>query len=221
MREYNALKSYPKSGKTLGFPRTIRNRLIASYRDDAFFDGDRLNGYGGYRYDGRWADVARDLCEEYRLDNKSQVLQVQCEKGFLLYELLKLNPLMRVRGTETSVYARNEGMNGIRLGIRLESPTRLPFNHKEFDLVLALGVVYTLNLADAVKTLAEITRVGKRSFVTLAAYETEEDLKLFKDWSLLGTTILKKDEWREVLIHAGYQGDYCFVTAESLGLCAC
>lgn len=220
MRQWNALKSYPKSPKHLGFQRTIRNRIIASYRDADYFDGERQNGYGGFSYDGRWKSVAQDLCEEYRLDNESSVLQVQCEKGFLLHEFLKLHPLMRVRGTETSVYARNEGVNGIRLGIRLEPPTKLPFNHKEFDLVIALGVVYTLCLADAIKSLKEITRVGKSSFVTLGAYETEEDLRLFKDWSLLGTTLLKKEEWQEVLSHCGYQGDYSFVTAQSLGLCA-
>ena len=198
--------------------RTIANRLIAMRRDAAFFDGDRQNGYGGYVYDGRQAETARRFCEHYSLDNASSVMQVQCEKGFLLYEFLQLNPLMRVRGTENSIYALSEAIR--RVGsMRFAQPTENPFKDKEFDLVIALGVVYALTLTDAVKCLQETERVGRHGYVTLAAYETLADLELFRRWTLLGTTILKRDEWLEVMRHAGYRGDYSFVTAHTLGLC--
>ena len=57
MREYNLLNEYPNSlnhrlvGDNL---RTIEHRIISTYRDQNFFDGDRNYGYGGYKYDGRW-----------------------------------------------------------------------------------------------------------------------------------------------------------------------
>lgn len=35
---------------------------------------------------------------------------------------------------------------------------------------------------------------------------------------LLGSTILKKNEWVEVLKHSGFTGDYKFNTATSLNL---
>ena len=219
MREFHVLNNYHKGTKRVA-NRTIRNRIIASSRDKHFFDGDRENGYGGFAYDGRWEPIARMMCEEYKLDDKAGVLQINCEKGFLLHEFLKLHPCMRVRGTETSVYARNTGMPDIRLGIRLEPPTAIPFDRKEFDLVIALGVVYTLNLPDAIRCLREISRVGKQSFVTLGAYDEDEDYKLMRSWSLLGTTILRKDEWIEVLEHVNYHGDYQFITSKDLGLCA-
>ena len=198
--------------------RTIANRLIAMRRGAEFFDGNRQNGYGGYVYDGRQGPIAARFCGHYGLSNASSVLQIQCEKGFLLYGFLQLYPLMRVRGTENSTYALAEAIR--RVGsMRFAQPTENPFKDKEFDLVIALGVVYSLTLIDAVKCLQETERVGRHGYVTLAAYETLDDLELFRKWTLLGTTILKRDEWLEVMKHAGYHGDYSFVTAQKLGLC--
>ena len=90
MRRYNLLSEYPvsKSIRYVGSNlRTIMHRIIASERDREFYDGDRNNGYGGFKYDGRWKKIARKICEEYKLDNKSSFLQLGCEKGFLLHDL--------------------------------------------------------------------------------------------------------------------------------------
>ena len=38
--------------------RTIKHRIVASYRDKEFYDGKRIYGYGGFKYDGRWKDIA-------------------------------------------------------------------------------------------------------------------------------------------------------------------
>ena len=217
MSERDPLRGYPESPKTL--KRTIHNRIAASYREYEFFDGQRENGYGGLHYDGRWKPIAQNFIADYQLSSRSSVLQLGCEKGFLRHELLSLEPLMRVRGQETSLYARNHAVKDIRLGIRLNPFTTIPFENKEFDLVIALGVVYTLNLAEAMKLLRELERVGKHSFVTLATYETDGDWRLFLDWTLLGTTILKKEEWIEVMKHCGYSGDYKFTSAKSLNIC--
>ena len=96
---------------------------------------------------------------------------------------------------------------------------KLPFEDKEFDFVISIGVVYTLTLRDAILCLKEIKRVGKgKSFITLGSYRNEEEFKLFRYWSVLGCTILHVDEWVEVLKEAGYTGDYQFITAEYLNL---
>ena len=57
MREFNLLDEYPKLEKprfVSNNKKKIINRIIATKRDKNFFDGDRNNGYGGYKYDGRW-----------------------------------------------------------------------------------------------------------------------------------------------------------------------
>ena len=210
MREFNALRSYPQSEKKVG-TRTIYNRIIASYRGREFFDGDRDFGYGGLNYDGRWANTAQDIFKDYNLSDRSSVLQLNCEKGYLLHELAKLG-VGKVVGVEPSKYAHRHAMDSVKE----HYVPRMGFETGQFDLVIALGVVYTLNLPDAINCLREIERIGHNGFITLASYETEQDLSLFRQWSLLGTTILKKDEWKEVMAHAGYTGDYWFVNAETL-----
>ena len=222
MREFDALKGYPEPKEPrLVHPkiRTIHNRIVASYRGKEFYDGDRNNGYGGLRYDGRWTPIAKNMAKEYSLIDRSAILQVGSDKGFLLHEFLQFCPAAKVRGTEISDYAIDNTMSSVKSFVRKAPFTELPFANGEFDLVIAIGPVYYLNLPDAIKCLKEIQRVGKgKSFVTLGAYETEDDLRLFRYWTLLGCTILSKEDWVEVLRHAGYTGDYKFNTARSLNL---
>jgi len=222
MREFDALTGYPEPKQPrVVHPniRTIHNRIIASYRGEEFYDGDRNNGYGGFRYDGRWAPVAKNILEQYSLGGQSEILQIGSDKGFLLHEFLQICPDMKVRGTEVSEYAIECTMPSVKPYVEQAPFTKLPFADEEFDFIIAIGPVYSLNLPDAIKCLKEIQRVGKgKSFITLGAYETEEDFRLFRYWTLLGSTVLSKGDWIEVLNHVGYTGDYKFNTAQSLNL---
>ena len=221
MREFNLLNSYPvlKKRYVSENTRTIKNRIIASYRDKNFYDGKRENGYGGFKYDGRWKIIAKKIFEVYRLKNNAKVLQIGCDKGFLLQDIKEIFPKSKVRGVEVSDYAIKHTNKKISKFIKKNKFYDLPFKNNEFDFVIAIGPVYSLNLADAIKGLKEIKRVGKgKSFITLGSYESERDFKLFRYWTLLGSTILKKKEWIEVLKHTKYSGDYKFNTAKSLNL---
>ena len=87
MREFNLLEEYPRPEKPryVGSDlRTINHRIVATYRDKDFFDGNRNYGYGGFKYDGRWKKIAKKIANEYNLDNKSSFLQLGCEKGFFI-----------------------------------------------------------------------------------------------------------------------------------------
>jgi len=223
MREFNLLGEYPRPEKPryVGSDlRTINHRIVATYRDKDFFDGNRNYGYGGFKYDGRWKSVAEKICNEYKLNNSSSFLQIGCEKGFLLKDLKDKYKKMRIEGIETSNYAMSNSIPEAKENIKYcNNYTDLKYGDSEFDFIFALGVVYTHNLTNAIKCLREIQRVGKgKSFITLASYENRDDYWLFKQWSLLGTTILRKDEWRKVLSHVNYSGDYSFTNAELLGL---
>lgn len=222
MREFNPLVGYPepKNPRVVGPDvRTIENRIIATYRGQEYYDGDRNNGYGGFKYDGRWEPIARNMYDEYGLKDGASVLQVGCEKGFLIHDFHEIYPDLEVRGTDISQYAIDQSMESVKPFIENAPFTQLPFLDGQFDLVIAIGVVYTLNLADAIQCLKEIERVSKgSSFVTLAAYRTEEEKELFEWWTVLGATLLHEDEWVKVMEHAGYTGDYKFTTARSLKL---
>lgn len=218
MREFDAFSGYPepKEPRFVGPElRTIQNRILASERGQEFYDGARVNGYGGLKDDGRWMPIARQLHKEYNLGG-ARVLQIGAHKGFLLAALRQLGCL--VYGTEISDYAIKHS----RIPLVKAPFTKLPYQDELFDFVIAASPVYSLNLPDAILCLKEIQRVGKgRSWITLAAYEDEKDIEglmLLRYWFLLGTTILTKSDWREVMKHAGYTGDYRFDTAKHLNL---
>ena len=208
MREFDALSGYPEPKQPRLVSqnlRTIQHRIIASYRGKDLYDGDRNYGYGGFHYDGRWLPIAKNMCIEYGLSFHSAVLQIGCDKGFLLNDFQLLQPGIKVRGTEISDYAIENAMESVKKFIQKASFIDLPFNNGEFDFVIAIGPVYTLNLGDAIKCLKEIQRVSRgKSFITLGSYTNKEELHLFRDWTLLGTTILHEQEWIEVMKHAGY-----------------
>jgi ubiquinone/menaquinone biosynthesis C-methylase UbiE len=222
MREFSILDGYPQPQARVVGPhmRTIKNKIIASYRDERYYDGDRNNGYGGYKYDGRWKSIVDVIMQEYGLDQNSSLLQMGCEKGFLLHDFHEKYPQMKLHGYEMSPYAIENAMPSIKDQILLGTFEKLPFADDTFDFVIAIGVIYTLTLRDCISCLKEIQRIGKgKSFITAGAYHDERGKRLFKDyWSVLGSTVLHVDEWLEVFKEANYTGDYAFTTAEKLNL---
>ena len=138
------------------------------------------------------------------------------DKGFLLYDIKKKYNKVEVKGIENSKYAISKAPKIIKKNIIHSNFINLPFKSNYFDFIIAIGPMsHSLNInKNAIKCLKEINRVGKgKSFITLGAYETEKEFKLFKYWTLLGSTILSKAEWKTVLRHVKYKGDYKFNTS--------
>tara|TARA_Y100000588_G_scaffold388554_1_gene489007 strand:- start:205 stop:879 length:675 start_codon:yes stop_codon:yes gene_type:complete len=220
MKEFDI--GYPHSGARRivepGF-RTAKNKIVAWKLGKEYYDGDRMNGYGGFRYDGRWAKVIPNIVSEYGINEGSAVLDVGCKKGFFMYDLKQLFPGIKVRGVENHPYPIESAMEAVKGDIVLSPYEKLPYEDGEFDFVLAFASIYMQNFGGVVDALREIQRVGKgKSYVTLGAYHTLKDKELFQEWTLLGTTVLHIDEWLEVFQEVGYTGDYFFTTAESLHL---
>ena len=72
---------------------------IAKNYGKEYWDGERKFGYGGYKYiPDRWKEVAKNLISTYGLKSGSKVLDVGCGKGFLLYEMLKIEPNLKIAG---------------------------------------------------------------------------------------------------------------------------
>ena len=131
MREYNLLQNY--SSLKLRFVsknlRTIKNRIIASYKGKEFYDGARNNGYGGYKYDGRWTKVASDIFRIYKLNNKAKILQIGSDKGFLLNDIKLIKPFSTVRGVENSNYAISKTLPTVKKFIIKSDFIKLPFKN--------------------------------------------------------------------------------------------
>ena len=223
MKEYNLLSDYSQTkvkrfvGKGI---RNIEHRIIASERGFFFFDGDRNFGYGGLKYDGRWSGVAKKIIKKFDLKDNSKILQLASEKGFLIHEIKKINPKIKVSGFETSKYAVSKTIKPVKKLIKkFTSFSDLSLIHSKFDCIIALGVVYIHTLSDAIQLLKNIQRLSKgKSFITLASYETEKDYWLFKDWTVLGSLLYKKEEWKKIMKYAGYKGYYSFTNSKKLNL---
>ena len=91
--------------KFISKKRDITNRIIAWGLDKEYYDGDRINGYGGYNYDGRWKKFLPRIIKRYKLKKNSKVLDLGCKKGFFMKDLKDLVPGIKVYGIEDHKYA--------------------------------------------------------------------------------------------------------------------
>lgn len=209
----NTIKVRAKFAKA----RTIINKVNAWDLDKKYYDGQRINGYGGFKYDARWKAMLPKIIKRYRLSKKSKVLDLGCKKGFLLKDLNILIPGIKSFGIENHSYPLNKAVKS-KCKLILSEYYNIPFKNKYFDFVIAFNSLYMQNLGDVIKSLKEIERVSKNSYVVLASGETDKERNKFYEWTLLGTTILKKSDWLKIFKKINYKGDYYFSTAKSLGL---
>ena len=83
------------------FPKARAAALAKQWAYD-YWDGDRRICYGGYRYDGRWAKVARAMIDHYGLKAGDKILDVGCGKAFLLYDFTQELPGIEIHGIDIS-----------------------------------------------------------------------------------------------------------------------
>lgn len=197
--------------------RTIFNKIKAWELGKDYYDGNRLNGYGGFKYDGRWLKLLPKLIKKYKLTNKSKVLDLGCKKGFLLKDLNILLPGIKSFGVENHPYPLKKSVKCNSKLIECQY-YNLPFKNKYFDFVIAFNSLYMQNLGDVIKSLREIERVSKKSYVILASGENDNERNKFYRWTLIGTTILLKKEWKKLFKKIKFRGDYYFSSSKSLGV---
>ena len=194
----------------------VEAMLTAKEYGQAYWDGSRRYGYGGYKYiPGRWKKVAEELIRYYNLRGGSRVLDVGCGKGFLLHEMLLIEPNLIVSGMDISPYAIAcapiEVKNSLKL---LAAQDQYPYVDSQFDLVISLGTLHNLNLKDIQQAVTEISRVGKSSFLMVESYRNEQELFNLQCWALTCKTFLDVDTWKWYLESVGYKGQYEFIFFE-------
>ena len=204
-----------------GLPRVKRNiQMRSDAKDPAvvavsrqygemYFDGPRDYGYGGYRYDGRWVPVARDIVAHFGLAPGMRVLDVGCAKGFLVKDLMQVCPGLEAFGLDISLYALMNCEPDVVGRLHLGTAERLPFADRSFDCVLSLNTVHNFPRPRAVKVIYEIQRVsGGRAFVQVDSYRTPEQKQLFESWVLTAEFHDYPKGWISLFEEAGYTGDY-------------
>ena len=191
------------------------NRKLALKFDKEYFDGTRDQGYGGYKYDGRWINVAKKLINIFDLKNNSNFIDIGCAKGFLMYDLFNINNKINIYGIDISKYAKNNAPPEIRDNIKVKNCIPLNFNDNFFDCVVSINTIHNLNLTDCKKAISEIQRVSNgRAFIQVDAYRNDHELSIFKDWMLTAKTYLKPEEWLDLFNDVGYSGYYYWTILE-------
>jgi len=207
-----------------GTPRNYFERMssekdkcmeIASQFERDYWDGDRKYGYGGYHYDGRWAPLAEKLIKEYKLTNKSKVLDLGCGKAFILFELQKLLPKITLVGRDISQHALKDAPEELNANLQcldLNKKDGLSsFSNKSFDLTLSIMTLHNLELPELDSTLKEIERISKRAFVAVESYRNWSELTNLQCWALTCKSFLSPREWEFLFGKANYSGDFEFL----------
>ena len=217
MSEVDLLDRYPRTTRDIA----ARAAAVPAQRDVAmrfareYFDGDRGQGYGGYRYDGRWVPVAERIRDHYRLEAGARILDIGCAKGFLLHDLRRVVPGLLVSGLDISSYALASAMEDVRPGLVLGSADRLPFADKSFDLVVSINTVHNLDRAGCIRALGEMERVGcLHRYVQVDSWLNELQREKFERWQLTARTYSDPEGWRRLFAEAGYHGDYYWTVTE-------
>lgn len=211
--EVNLIENYPRSKRNVderGLEKTESDRAIARRFDEAFFDGDRKYGYGGFNYHPRfWEPVIPTFMKYYDLQEDAKILDVGCAKGFMLYDFKRLHPKLNVRGIDISEYAINNSKEEVREYLDVGCASSLPYEDNSFDLVISTTSIHNLPKGLCAKALQEVERVAKgKSFVTLDAYRNDDEKKRMEAWNLTAKTYMHVDEWKKFFDQIGYTGDY-------------
>lgn len=191
----------------------IKCMSIAKKYGKDYWDGNRRYGYGGYKYiPGRWRNVALNLIKTYSLTEKSKILDVGCGKGYLLYEIKKLIPNLKIVGFDISNYSIKNSKKEIKKNLFVHNAeSKFPFKKNYFDLVMSIGVLHNLDLAKVSFSLNEIQRVSKNSYIMVESYRNDKELFNLQCWALTCKTFLHVNDWKWLFKRNKFKGDFEFI----------
>ncbi len=183
--------------------------------DFDYWDGSRLTGYGGYRYDGRWRKVADAMIAAYGLKPGMRVLDVGSGKGFILHDFREAMPELEVAGIDVSAYAIEHTMDSVKPFCEVGTAAKLPYPDKSFDLVISINTLHNLYNYDLFSALREIERVGRGAkYLCVEGYRNEREKMNLMYWQLTCRIFHTPAEWEFEFEQAGYKGDYEFIFFE-------
>lgn len=210
MAEVDLLRALPRPKRNVTAREIGKSpEVVATSRafGEMYFDGPREYGYGGYRYDGRWQPVARDIVDHFSLQAGDKVLDVGCAKGFLVKDLLDLG--IDAFGLDVSRYALTNCHSDVVGRLHKGSAEDLPFPDRSFAAVLSINTLHNLDRSGVIRALGEMERLAPgRGFLQVDSYRTPEQREIFERWVLTADFHGYPEQWTEVFEEAGYTGDY-------------
>jgi SAM-dependent methyltransferase len=217
MAEINLLDRYPRSRRNVAarHVQQVQQRDVAMRFGREYFDGDRSQGYGGYRYDGRWIPVAERFRDYWRLQAGDRVLDIGCAKGFLLKDLRQVCPGLEVVGLDISDYALEHAEPEARGRLVRGNAAWLPFPDRSFRVAISINTIHNLERPLCLQAVREMQRVAPSGgYIQVDSYRTPEERELFLEWVLTAKTHDYPDGWKALFQEAGYTGDYYWTIIE-------
>jgi ubiquinone/menaquinone biosynthesis C-methylase UbiE len=211
--EIDLLKNYPKSKRNLDKRLSEKSPEIVKIAREfgkEFFDGDRKFGYGGLTYNPKyWENVVKDFVEYYKIKPDAKILDVGCAKGYMLYDFKRQYPGLEIHGVDISEYAIDNCHREVKDNLQVGKAESLKFEDNYFDLVISINTVHNLELKDCAASIKEISRVSKgNSFITVDAYNSDEEKERMFKWNLTAKTIMSTNDWKNTFKKIGYNGDF-------------
>ena len=116
---------------------------------------------------------------------------------------------MELHGIDISKYAIDNCHPDVKNNLKVGNAKILNFDDNYFDLVISINTVHNLELDDCITSIKEISRVSKgNSFITVDAYNTDEEKERMFKWNLTAKTIMSTDGWKDTFKKIGYNGNF-------------
>ena len=218
MPEINLLARYPKAKRNIQarLVNKEENRALAMQFGKEYFDGTREQGYGGFKYDGRWVAIAEDIVKHYQLKSGDRVLDIGCAKGFLVKDLMKVCPGLEVFGIDISSYAVMHCEPEVIGRLHVGDARHLPFPDNSFKVALSINTIHNFDRTECISAIQEMQRVTTHGgYIQVDSYKSEVDRQLFLDWVLTAKTHGTPQFWEELFREANYQGDYYWTVLDT------
>lgn len=210
---------YPRSNRPIDERSelvTEADRDVARQFGREYFDGNRMQGYGGYSYHPRfWQATVKRFVDYYKLPEDASVLDVGCAKGFMLHDFKEQYPKLNVAGVDVSEYAFENAIGTVKPFLQVGDAQKLSYDDNSFDLVISINTLHNLPLEEYKAALMEIERTSRNhSFITMDAWRTDDEHERMLKWNLTALTYMHVDDWKELFKEVGYTGDYYWFIAE-------
>ena len=210
MAEVDLLRALPKGKRNVtsrASAKTAENIRISKQFGEMYFDGPRELGYGGYRYDGRWQPVAKDIIDHFDLKPGDRFLDIGCAKGFLVKDMLGLG--IDAYGIDVSEYALMHCEPEVVGRLHIGNASSLPFPDKSFQAVTSINTIHNLSRELCSTAIAEMERIAPgKGFIQVDSYNTPKEKELFEQWVLTAVYHDYPWEWEKVFKTARYTGDW-------------
>jgi len=207
----NLLCNYPKSKRNVDAREAAKEqeRAVALKFGKEYFDGERTQGYGGYRYDGRWQAVAKTFIQHWDLKPGDRVLDIGCAKGFLVKDLMLMCPGLDVQGVDISSYAIENCEPEVKDRVKVANAIDLPFPDGSFKAAIAINSLHNLEPDLCKAAIKEMLRVSPHAgYIQVDAYFDEAEKEKFMKWQLTCKTHFYPAGWEELFKDVGYTHDY-------------